>query len=94
LNILFTFNALRFINDQTPRTIWNPASTIVQVKKALLVLATKHRTTTMKSIAGRIQRLEEGFLPAPETESSRLLRARIEAGRRRLRENVRRECAG
>lgn len=49
-------------------------------------VGSKHRTTTMKSIAGRIQRLEERVLPAPETESSRLLRARIEAGRRRLRE--------
>jgi hypothetical protein len=40
----------------------------------------------MKSIARRIQRLEERFLPAPETEFSRLLRARIEEGRRRVRE--------
>jgi len=40
----------------------------------------------MTSIARRIQRLEERFLPEPETEFSRRLRARMEAGRRRLQE--------
>ena len=40
----------------------------------------------MKSIARRIRRLEERFLPAPETEYSRLLRVRIEEGLRRVRE--------
>jgi hypothetical protein len=38
----------------------------------------------MKSIARRIQKLEEKLLPAPETASSRRLRARIEAARRRV----------
>jgi hypothetical protein len=40
----------------------------------------------MKSIDRRIQRLERRLLPEPETESSRRLLARLEAGRRRVRE--------
>jgi hypothetical protein len=39
----------------------------------------------MKSIARRIQRLEERFLPAPETEFYRLLLVRLEEGRSRVR---------
>jgi hypothetical protein len=40
----------------------------------------------MKSIARRIQRLEERFLPAPETEFYRLLLVRLEEGRSRVRQ--------
>jgi hypothetical protein len=40
----------------------------------------------MKSMARRIQRLEERLLPAPETEFSRILRVRLEEGRRRVRQ--------
>jgi hypothetical protein len=40
----------------------------------------------MKAIIRRLRRLEDRFCPPVETEPSRLLLARIEAGRRRVAE--------
>jgi hypothetical protein len=40
----------------------------------------------MKSLERRIQRLESRLLPGPETEFDRVLRARMEEGRRRVAE--------
>jgi ribosomal protein S15P/S13E len=42
--------------------------------------------TRMMSMARRIQKMEDRFMPTPQTESSRQLIERIEAGRRRVRE--------